>query len=112
MRLIRSKRISIRVDRIDPQLPIAPNSRCHRCRPIVHRCLVKQPILAYGAGVPERLRQSFVASGFNIQKLLAEIATLSSRHGLEAVAAPRKSAAISRTETAALSRDAATGKER
>jgi hypothetical protein len=32
------------------------------------------------------LRQSFVASGFNIQKLLVEIATVSSLHGIEKTA--------------------------
>lgn len=36
--------------------------------------LVKQPALAYGGGVMERLRQSFVASGFNIRNLIVEIA--------------------------------------
>ena len=45
--------------------------------------IVKQPMLAYGADVPESLRKSFVASGFNIQKLLVEIAALSARHGME-----------------------------
>jgi hypothetical protein len=45
--------------------------------------VVKQPIRAYGPGVHERLRQSFVASGFNIQKLLVDIATVSAMHGVE-----------------------------
>ena len=45
--------------------------------------IVKQPLLAYGADVPARLRQSFVASGFNMRQLLADIATLSARHGVE-----------------------------
>jgi hypothetical protein len=40
-------------------------------------------MLAYGADVPDRLRQSFVASGFNVQKLLADIAAVSARHGIE-----------------------------
>lgn len=38
--------------------------------------VVKQPLLAYGTDVPGRLRQSFTASGFNIQKLLVDIATI------------------------------------
>jgi hypothetical protein len=43
---------------------------------------VKQPVAAYGADVMDTLRESFVASGYNIQKLLVEIATVSARHGL------------------------------
>lgn len=39
--------------------------------------LVKQPILAYGPDVMPRLRQSFVSSEFNIQKLIVEMTTLS-----------------------------------
>ena len=45
--------------------------------------VVKQPMLAYGADVPGRLRESFVASGFNIQKLVVDILTLSALHGME-----------------------------
>jgi hypothetical protein len=45
--------------------------------------VVKQPILAYGADAPKRLRQSFVASGFNVQRLLVDIATVSALHGVE-----------------------------
>jgi hypothetical protein len=45
--------------------------------------IVKQPLLAYGPGVQNRLRQSFVASDFNVQTLLVEIATISALHGLE-----------------------------
>lgn len=37
--------------------------------------LVKQPVRAYGPDTLARLRDSFVASGFNLPKLLAEIAT-------------------------------------
>lgn len=37
--------------------------------------LVKQPARAYGPDTVARLRDSFVASGFNLRKLLAEIAT-------------------------------------
>ena len=40
-------------------------------------------MLAYGADVPKRLRQSFVASEFNMQKLLVEIVTISALHGTE-----------------------------
>jgi len=45
--------------------------------------VVKQPMLAYGRDVPERLRKSFAASGFNVQKLLVDIATVSALHGVE-----------------------------
>jgi hypothetical protein len=45
--------------------------------------LVKQPIRAYGPDVPDRLRESFVASGYNIQQLLVDIATVSALHGLD-----------------------------
>lgn len=52
--------------------------------------LVKQPIRAYGPDVQVRLRESFIASGYNIQKLLVDIATLSALHGT-APLAPKKS---------------------
>lgn len=42
--------------------------------------IVKQPMLAFGRDVPGRLRQSFVKSGYHIQSLLVEIATLAARH--------------------------------
>lgn len=45
--------------------------------------VVKQPMLAYGPDVMGRLRLSFIASDFNMQKLLVEIATLSALHGVE-----------------------------
>jgi len=45
--------------------------------------VVKQPLLAYGPGVQARLRDSFIASGYNIQKLLVDISTLSALHGLD-----------------------------
>jgi len=44
--------------------------------------LVKQPVLAYGPDTMDRLRESFVKSQFNIQKLMIEIALLSARHGI------------------------------
>jgi cytochrome c553 len=52
--------------------------------------VVKQPMLAYGSEVMNRLRHSFVASEFNIQKLLVDIATLSALHGTEKPAASKK----------------------
>ena len=45
--------------------------------------VVKQPMLAYGLNTPERLRQSFIASGYNVQKLLEEIVTISALRGIE-----------------------------
>ncbi|MEM7231084.1 MAG: DUF1592 domain-containing protein [Planctomycetota bacterium] len=37
---------------------------------------VKQPILAYGADTPERLRRAFEADTFNVRKLIANIVSL------------------------------------
>jgi cytochrome c553 len=45
--------------------------------------VVKQPMTAYGADIMKRMRQSFVASEFNLQKLLVEMASISALHGLE-----------------------------
>jgi len=45
--------------------------------------IVKQPMLAYGPNVLNHLRQSFVASGFNVRKLLADIAMTSALHGIQ-----------------------------
>lgn len=45
--------------------------------------VVKQPMLAYGPDVLNHLRQSFAASGFNVKKLLVEIATISALQGVE-----------------------------
>jgi hypothetical protein len=42
--------------------------------------VVKQPIYAYGFGVKNRLRESFVASDYNLQKLLVEIVVTSAIH--------------------------------
>lgn len=45
--------------------------------------VVKQPAIAYGRDMTEQLRQSFVASGFNIQKLLVDIVSVTALHGAE-----------------------------
>lgn len=45
--------------------------------------VVKQPALAYGSDTMHRLRHSFVASEFNLQKLLVEIAVTSATHGVD-----------------------------
>jgi len=45
--------------------------------------IVKQPMLAYGPDVLNHLRQSFVASGFSMKKLMADIAAVSALHGSE-----------------------------
>jgi len=45
--------------------------------------IVKQPMLAYGADVLNHLRQSFIESGFNMKKLLVDIATISALHGIQ-----------------------------
>ncbi|MBI2947137.1 MAG: DUF1592 domain-containing protein, partial [Verrucomicrobia bacterium] len=52
--------------------------------------VVKQPILAYGANALPNLRRSFVESGFNIRRLLVEIAAVSALHGVEMTAKPSK----------------------
>jgi hypothetical protein len=53
--------------------------------------VVKQPMLAYGADVMTHLRQSFVASEFNLQQLLVEISAVSALHGVgEPVQTARK----------------------
>lgn len=52
--------------------------------------IVKQPILAYGPDLMPRLRQSFVSSGYNIQKLVVEIATLSALHREDKTVISRK----------------------
>ncbi|MEO5802027.1 MAG: DUF1592 domain-containing protein [Verrucomicrobiota bacterium] len=52
--------------------------------------IVKQPMAAYGADVISRLRQSFVASGFNMQKLLVDIASISALQGIEKQTDPKK----------------------
>jgi hypothetical protein len=44
--------------------------------------LVKQPVLAYGPETLVKFQQSFVASDFNMQKLVMEIATMTSLHGV------------------------------
>jgi hypothetical protein len=41
----------------------------------------KQPILAYGLDVPDRLRQSFTAQSFNLRKLMVEIAVTAASGG-------------------------------
>ena len=38
--------------------------------------VVKQPVVAYGPGVPDDLRRKFVGSGFNLRSLLVEIVTV------------------------------------
>jgi len=52
--------------------------------------VAKQPMLAYGADIMDRLRQSFVSSEFNMQKLLVDIAATSSLHGVEVQTAKKK----------------------
>ncbi len=52
--------------------------------------VAKQPMLAYGPEVMTHLRQSFVASQFNLPQLLAEIATWYAGHGVESSSHPRK----------------------
>ena len=53
--------------------------------------LVKQPVLAYGPDALNQLRQSFVASEYNVQKLMIEIVTLSALHGLQNPSSSKRS---------------------
>ena len=50
--------------------------------------LIKQPALAYGPDTLNRLRQSFLASDFNLQQLLVDIVTVSALHGVERPSPP------------------------
>jgi hypothetical protein len=52
--------------------------------------IVKQPLLAYGADTQDRLRESFAASGFNIQKLVVDIVTIAALHHPQKSASSRK----------------------
>jgi hypothetical protein len=52
--------------------------------------MVKQPMLAYGPEVMDRLRQSFVASQFNMRTLMVDIATVSALHGVGKAAETRR----------------------
>jgi len=45
--------------------------------------VVKQPMLAYDPQVMDRLRQSFVSSGFNMRRLLVDIVTVSALHATD-----------------------------
>jgi hypothetical protein len=45
--------------------------------------VAKQPVRAYGAGVLNRLRGDFAASGFNLQFLLAETAVINALNGID-----------------------------
>ena len=45
--------------------------------------VAKQPVRAYGSGVLNRLRGDFVASGFNVQFLLAETAVINAMNGID-----------------------------
>jgi hypothetical protein len=47
--------------------------------------IVKQPLPAYGPEVLPSLHQSFRDSGYNVQKLLVEIASLSALHNIETI---------------------------
>lgn len=61
----------------------AGNPPAHRAfiEALFHQ-VAKQPVLAYGSDVMEHLHRSFVASGFNIQSLLVDIATIAAQTGL------------------------------
>jgi hypothetical protein len=54
--------------------------------------LIKQPALAYGTDLLPALRATFVASGYNLRKLMVEIATRAAHHGAEPAAPPARPA--------------------
>jgi len=43
--------------------------------------LARQPILAYGLDVPDRLRKAFASGGFRIKSLIVDIVTTSALNG-------------------------------
>jgi Protein of unknown function (DUF1592)/Protein of unknown function (DUF1588)/PA14 domain/Cytochrome C oxidase, cbb3-type, subunit III len=51
--------------------------------------IVKQPVLAYGPDTAEVLRDAFIGSGYNIKKLMVDIATLHACYGAEFSAFPQ-----------------------
>ena len=59
----------------------ANNEDAHRAfiQQLFHQ-LVKQPVFGYGPTTMDQLRQSFAASGFNIQQLLVDIVSVSALH--------------------------------
>ena len=63
----------------------SPEAHAAFIRQLFHY-VVKQPEGAYGGDTLERLRAKFVASEFNIQGLIVEIATTAALHGTGAVA--------------------------
>jgi hypothetical protein len=63
----------------------SPEAHAAFIRQLFHY-IVKQPEAAYGADTLDKLRSSFVASEFNVQKLVVEIATASALHGADAFA--------------------------
>ena len=52
--------------------------------------VVKQPMPAYGPDVLNQLRLSFVQSGYNVQKLLVDIVTVSALQGTAKLASTTK----------------------
>jgi hypothetical protein len=45
--------------------------------------LIKQPVNAFGPATAEKLRHSFIASGYNLRQLLVDIATLAALRGVD-----------------------------
>ncbi len=48
--------------------------------------IVKQPMLAYGAGIQEQLRAAFVESNFSVEQLLVEMSTIAALHEERSIA--------------------------
>jgi hypothetical protein len=78
----------------------ANNDDAHRAfiEQLFHE-IVKQPVLAYGPNVMDQLRQSFAASGFNIQQLLVDIASVSALHDLNAAAGKKDQSLVTSAAT-------------
>ena len=73
----------------------ATNEEAHRAfiEQLFHQ-IVKQPILAYGPKVMDQLRQSFAASGFNIQQLLVDISTVASLRDADGAGAKKNQSLV------------------
>jgi hypothetical protein len=78
----------------------ANNDDAHRAfiEQLFHQ-IVKQPVLAYGPKVMDQLRQSFTASGFNIQQLLVEISTVAALRDPDAPGAKKSQSLVTSTAT-------------
>jgi hypothetical protein len=78
----------------------ANNDEAHRAfiEQLFHQ-VVKQPVLAYGPKVMDQLRQSFAASGFNIQQLLVDITAVAALRESDSVGAKKNQSLVTSAAT-------------